>query len=51
MKYYSFEILIIFGKYLKNVNSGENMSFLTRLNYTNTDLELILIILEINLLK
>ena len=50
MKYYSFEILIIII-FLKNVNSGENMSFLTRLNYRNPDLELILIILEINLLK
>ena len=51
MKYYSFEILIIFGKYLKNVNYGENISFLSRLNYINPNLELILIILEINLLK
>ena len=50
MKYYSFEILIIII-FLKNVNSGENMSFFSGLNYPNPNLELILIILEINLLK
>ena len=40
MKYYSFEILIIFGKYLKNVNYGENISFFSRLNYENINLKI-----------
>ena len=51
MKYYSFEILIIFGKYLKNVNSGENISFFSRLNYSDLYLIINLVILEIDLLK